>query len=396
MLNVVNSANALVGLDVPEGEATRHFKELTKVGLVPTRVRQQGRTSPYEVGDRWIARAPVTSATMRPYSVGTVGTVADENEALRSPFELACGLVLKNRLVKAAMSDSLGDGRGRATAEQIHLYERWSNGGAALVIIGEVQVDHRFQWCRGARWPRFPAESVPFAALQSPPRPQRRIDRGQVAGACRHRESDSTPHRSWLRGGDQDQRNGSTRWWPRGIRSADSCQLLSATTIDLIDISGGTYFAGAASSSDRSPSGPYVAEFARSAKQVTNAAVMLTGGFKTRRDAIDVIENGDADMVGLARPMVLDPDLAHNWLGPNPTDPVFPTFESPPPGAITSWYAMRLAALAHGEGATLDATPSAALEAYESRDAERVDDWNDEFSSATNRPRPAERAPRRP
>ena len=42
------------------------------------------------------------------------------------------------------MSDSLGDGAGRPTEEQIELYRRWSAGGAAVSVIGEVQVDHRY------------------------------------------------------------------------------------------------------------------------------------------------------------------------------------------------------------------------------------------------------------
>ncbi|NMM46457.1 oxidoreductase, partial [Rhodospirillaceae bacterium KN72] len=48
---------------------------------------------------------------------------------LFTPLELPCGVVLKNRLAKAAMSDSLGDGAGRPTARQSRLYERWSQGG---------------------------------------------------------------------------------------------------------------------------------------------------------------------------------------------------------------------------------------------------------------------------
>ncbi len=63
---------------------------------------------------------------------------------LATPLELPCGVVLKNRLVKAAMSDSLGDGAGRPTVEQIALYRRWATGGSALSLIGEVQVDHRY------------------------------------------------------------------------------------------------------------------------------------------------------------------------------------------------------------------------------------------------------------
>ena len=42
------------------------------------------------------------------------------------------------------MSDSLADGKGAPTAAQIRLYERWAQGGVALSIVGEVQVDPRF------------------------------------------------------------------------------------------------------------------------------------------------------------------------------------------------------------------------------------------------------------
>ena len=42
--------------------------------------------------------------------------------ALSDPLTLPCGSVLKNRIAKAAMSDSLGDGRGDATAAQARLY----------------------------------------------------------------------------------------------------------------------------------------------------------------------------------------------------------------------------------------------------------------------------------
>ena len=60
-------------------------------------------------------------------------------DALFRPLELPCGEILKNRIAKAAMSDSLGDGQGNPTKEQIHLYNRWAKGGLGLAIIGEVQ-----------------------------------------------------------------------------------------------------------------------------------------------------------------------------------------------------------------------------------------------------------------
>lgn len=61
--------------------------------------------------------------------------------SLFSAFTLPNGVRLTNRIVKSAMSDSLGDGKGDPTEAQIRLYERWSEGGAAASIIGEVQGD---------------------------------------------------------------------------------------------------------------------------------------------------------------------------------------------------------------------------------------------------------------
>ncbi len=63
---------------------------------------------------------------------------------LSQPLNLPCGVQLKNRLIKAAMSDSLGDGEGNATKTQMRLYERWADGGAALSLIGEAQTSQFF------------------------------------------------------------------------------------------------------------------------------------------------------------------------------------------------------------------------------------------------------------
>lgn len=67
-----------------------------------------------------------------------------KSDTLFEPLELPCGIILKNRIVKSAMSDSLGDGTGHPSAEQIRLYQRWAEGGLAVSIIGEVQGSPNF------------------------------------------------------------------------------------------------------------------------------------------------------------------------------------------------------------------------------------------------------------
>lgn len=85
--------------------------------------------------------------------------------ALFKPMELPCGLLLQNRIVKSAMSDSLGDGRGNPTEAQIRLYERWDYGGAAASIIGEVQCTPEFAEKPGNLVLRSDSDHSSFEAL---------------------------------------------------------------------------------------------------------------------------------------------------------------------------------------------------------------------------------------
>ncbi|MGD0192110.1 MAG: NADH:flavin oxidoreductase/NADH oxidase family protein [Rhizomicrobium sp.] len=63
--------------------------------------------------------------------------------SIASPLRLPCGAVLKNRLVKAAMTEGLADPQNRATEKHVRLYRRWADGGAAMLLTGNVQVVRR-------------------------------------------------------------------------------------------------------------------------------------------------------------------------------------------------------------------------------------------------------------
>ena len=62
---------------------------------------------------------------------------------LASPLTLPCGVTLPNRLCKAAMTEGLADPWLRATRRHDTLYRAWSEGGAGLLITGNVQIDRR-------------------------------------------------------------------------------------------------------------------------------------------------------------------------------------------------------------------------------------------------------------
>lgn len=60
---------------------------------------------------------------------------------LSEPVELPCGAVLPNRISKAAMTEGLATPDGRPTPELERLYGIWSDGGAGMLLTGNVIID---------------------------------------------------------------------------------------------------------------------------------------------------------------------------------------------------------------------------------------------------------------
>ena len=63
---------------------------------------------------------------------------------LDKPLTLPNGASLKNRIAKAAMTEGLADEYNRATERHATLYRRWAEGGAGLLLTGNVMVDQRY------------------------------------------------------------------------------------------------------------------------------------------------------------------------------------------------------------------------------------------------------------
>lgn len=66
------------------------------------------------------------------------------NTSIAAPLQLPCGVTLPNRLMKSAMTEGLADLAGNATAALETVYRRWSEGGAGLLVSGNVMVDRRY------------------------------------------------------------------------------------------------------------------------------------------------------------------------------------------------------------------------------------------------------------
>jgi 2,4-dienoyl-CoA reductase-like NADH-dependent reductase (Old Yellow Enzyme family) len=60
---------------------------------------------------------------------------------LANELVLPCGSVIRNRIVKAAMTEGLATADGVPTPELERLYKIWSDGGAGVLISGNIQVD---------------------------------------------------------------------------------------------------------------------------------------------------------------------------------------------------------------------------------------------------------------
>lgn len=393
------------------------------------------------------------------------------NLLMAEPIKLPCGAVIKNRLIKSAMSDSLGDGKGNPTHAQARLYERWALGGIGLSIIGEVQTDPRYPERPGNLilnqdsdmaalkaftsravsngmhlWPqlghagglsyypigmpkgpssisvddfqcenmtpediaRLPsnfalaatiAKATGFTGVQIhaahgfllsqflSPLFNKRSDAygGSIKNRCRIivevinavRGAVGCDFPVGIKINSSDQLEG-------GLTQQDALaaiRLLDKTSVDLIEISGGSYFPGAPSSSEGTSGGPYFTEFAAQARTVTNKPLVVTGGFKKYDQASKALQSGVADFIGLGRALILKPDLPNQWLTGKKTNPSFPKFNSTPPGGITAWFSMRLTAIGEDAEGDWHMDIDSAIQEYEKRDQLRVGSWLSRLST---------------
>jgi 2,4-dienoyl-CoA reductase-like NADH-dependent reductase (Old Yellow Enzyme family) len=396
------------------------------------------------------------------------------NDTLFKELRLPCGVVLKNRIVKSAMSDSLGDGTGHPTPEQIRLYQRWAQGGLAASVVGEVQGTcsyaekpgnlvlntasdlARFRELaqRGSEngallWLQLGhAGALSYGPTSHPKGPSALDLPGLVCGELTREEISQLPSEfartaklaqqtgfggvqihtahgfllsqflSPLFNKRDDEYGGtianrmklllasieatraavgpqfpiavklnSSDLLECGLDEQDALQVVAAldsSSIDLLDISGGTYFPGAKSASDggTGPGGPYFIEFAKRARAVTTKPLMLTGGFKTLAQAHDAVTSGAVDVVGLARVLVLEPSLPTLWMADQTPEPVFPRFADAPEGGITAWYTMRLTELGGDKEEPPDSNGlGQAIHEYEARDRKRTEVWLLHFST---------------
>lgn len=331
---------------------------------------------------------------------------------LGQPLRLPCGAELSNRIAKAAMTEGLADSLNRATERHCRVYERWSAGGAGLLLTGNIMVDARFlerpgnvvledelgfeelrRYARAATsggnhcWvqlshpgrqcqrviaarPLAPSEAEAVKVLGAFGKPRamttdeirdaiRRFARSaelakkagftglQIHSAHGYLSSQFlsplTNRRTDEWGGSIENRArfllsilretrkrvgpdfpvsvklNSADFQRGGFTEEDSMrviEMLNDESVDLLEISGGNYEAAAmvlgpedtrAESTRRREA--YFLDYAKQVRDLARMPLMLTGGLRSRAAMEDAIESGAIDVIGLGRPLAVEPDL---------------------------------------------------------------------------------------
>ena len=84
--------------------------------------------------------------------------------------------------------------------------------------------------------------------------------------------------------------------------------------LDLLEISGGTYespkMSGQGIRDSTREREAYFLQYAQKIRSRVDTPLMVTGGFRTSKGMISAVQSGATDLVGLARPLAVEPDLS--------------------------------------------------------------------------------------
>lgn len=359
------------------------------------------------------------------------------------------GVTLKNRIVKSAMSEALGDENNDPTQAQIDLFARWSAGGAAVLITGNTPIDRMHLEHAGNFVLDGKSDLKRVSALVSAGQRGGAKMLAQLAHAGRQTpkainanptsisdvkldlEGYGTPisasetelveiiaafvrsaliaqdagfdgveihaaHGYLLSSALSPRVNTRSDRWGNSLKNrarltlevvravrasvdsrfilavklnssdfqkggfdhAEAVQvavMLQEEGVDFIEISGGNFeeptaYQHAPKSSATKGREAYFLEYAAAIKTQLRIPLMVTGGFRSVDVMNAAIDDGKADLIGMGRPFISDPDIAAKLLAGKirkaPTvEQNFPPSEDLPRGAVLNWFCTQLAIL---------------------------------------------------
>jgi 2,4-dienoyl-CoA reductase-like NADH-dependent reductase (Old Yellow Enzyme family) len=151
-------------------------------------------------------------------------------------------------------------------------------------------------------------------------------------------------------------------------------KLLNGVGLDLLELSGGSLEQPkvvGVTLKDEGEDGPrastlareaYFVAFAGAVRKVAAMPVMVTGGFRSVAGMVEALDSGDLDVVGLARPLIADPEAPRRLLAgeidklPSPEAALNPFH-------ILPWNTLQIERLGHGLDPDLSLTGEAAMAA---------------------------------
>jgi 2,4-dienoyl-CoA reductase-like NADH-dependent reductase (Old Yellow Enzyme family) len=152
-------------------------------------------------------------------------------------------------------------------------------------------------------------------------------------------------------------------------------KLLNDTGLDLLELSGGSLEQPkvvGVTLKDEGEDGPrasalrreaYFVAFAGAVRKVADMPVMVTGGFRSTAGMVEAQEGGDLDVVGLARPLIAEPEAPLRLLA-GEIDKLLSPEASLNVFHILPWNYMQIERLADGLDPDLSLTGEAAMAAF--------------------------------
>ncbi len=140
--------------------------------------------------------------------------------------------------------------------------------------------------------------------------------------------------------------------------------MLEGEGVDLIEISGGNYESPSMMDLNVKESTrkreAYFIDFARRVREHSKLPLMITGGFRNRAFVEATLKNREADVIGMARPFLVDPAFGRSFLSGELQAVELPRFRVGKALSLMSeggYYNFQLARLARGRSPRLDIGP---------------------------------------